>query len=161
VSPIMSFTFDSLITILLIAAIVYMVLLNRRLARLRGVKEELEQVLAGFGEAAAKAESSIARLRSLSSGAQQLDKQDRERLDRALGLRDDLAFLLERGNQLADRLEADVRQARDGTSPGAMRSAEVTALAAVRGDAAPAARRAAPPSAAEQALIAALKQARS
>jgi hypothetical protein len=114
VSATLSLFFDGTITGLLIAAIAYMAILSRRLAAFRAMKPELENVLASFGEAAQKADMSIARLKTASKGAMQLDKQDRDRIDRALGVRDDLAFLLERGNQLADRLEADVRLARDG-----------------------------------------------
>ena len=105
--------FDGTITALLIAAIAYMAILSRRLTAFRAMKPELENVLANFGEAAQRADLSIAKLKTVSNGALQLDKQDRERIDRAFGIRDDLAFLLERGNELADRLADGVRLARD------------------------------------------------
>jgi Domain of unknown function (DUF6468) len=166
----LSLFFDGTITCLLIGAIAYMAILSRRLVAFRAMKPELEQVLANFGEAAQKADMSIARLKAGSKGAMQLDKEDRERIDRALGVRDDLAFLLERGNQLADRLEADVRLARDAAAASAFDKA-VTAFgettvdpkpfATIRGPAAFEIERAGVASETERVLREALKQARS
>jgi len=167
VSVTLSLFFDGTITCLLIAAIAYMAILSRRLAAFRAMKPELENVLASFGEAAQKADMSIARLKTASKGAMQLDKQDRDRIDRALGVRDDLAFLLERGNQLADRLEADVRLARDGASvferalmASDGKSADPKPFANIRDSAAFEIERAGVASETERVLREALKQAR-
>jgi len=160
VSAALSLAFDGLATVLLVVAIVYMMVLNRRFGRLREVKTELERVLAAFGEATAKAEASIAQLRSASAEAGRLDKQDRERLDRTLSLRDDLTFMLERGNTLADRLEAAIRQGRERLQGVAPEEAAAV-IRAPRQSAEPAAPPRPPPaSETEQVLLSALRRAR-
>lgn len=157
---------DCLIVILLIGAIGYMMVLNRRLNAFSAMKPELGKVLAGFGEAAEKAEASIRQLKAAGQGAARLDKQDRERLDRALTLRDDLTFLLERGEQLADRLESSLRDARASTSSAPRhavvdRAGDPRPFTAIRGGAASAAVKIETASETEQVLREALRQARS
>ena len=100
---------DILVAGLLIVTIAYFVVVNRRLRLLRKNKEDLEKLASTFGEATLRADQSISRLKAtaeeLSSG-----------IEKAQGLRDDLAFLLERGGSVADRLEASVRAARKQTA---------------------------------------------
>ena len=100
---------DILVAGLLIVTIAYFVVVNRRLRLLRKNKEDLEKLASTFGESTLRADQSISRLKAtaeeLSSG-----------IEKAQGLRDDLAFLLERGGSVADRLEASVRAARKQTT---------------------------------------------
>ena len=128
---------DVLVAILLAATIVYAALLNRRLQSLRSHKTELEMLIRGFNEACARAETGVRTLRSATDEATRLQQY----LERSQNLRDDLAYLVERGSALADRLEGGVRTARnestgrpgaaDASAPAAA-SARPTA-AAVRG----------------------------
>ena len=97
---------DLFVAILLVVTIGYAVVLNKRLGSLRGDKVELERLARGFIETTERAETGIGELRSMT------DILD-ERIKRAESLRDDLLFLMERGNSAADRLEVVVRDARD------------------------------------------------
>src|SRR5260221_7886855 len=86
-------------------------MLNRRLSGLRSNKAELEALIHSFGEACARAEAGVKTLRTATDEATRLQQY----LDRSQALRDDLAFLLDRGSSLADRLEGGVRSARTET----------------------------------------------
>lgn len=98
---------DIAVAVLLVVTIGYAVTLNRRLQRLRKDKKDLENLARTFGESTVRAEENINQLRVV---AQALDIQ----MERAQSLRDDLAFLNDRGGSTADRLEELVREARDG-----------------------------------------------
>lgn len=98
---------DVAVAVLLVVTIGYAVTLNRRLQRLRKDKKDLENLARTFGESTVRAEENINQLRVV---AQALDIQ----MERAQSLRDDLAFLNDRGGSTADRLEELVREARDG-----------------------------------------------
>ena len=101
----MSIILDILVAVLLVVTIGYAVVLNKRLVSLRGDKEELERLTRGFIETTERAETGIGELRSMTDILH-------ERIKRAESLRDDLLFLMERGNSAADRLEVVVRNAR-------------------------------------------------
>lgn len=116
---------EALLTLLLAATLWYAVRLERRLGVLRRDNAALEALVAGFNDATARAEASTAKLRAAAEGA---GKQMAEQLESAGRLRDDLLFLMERGEQLADRLDAAVREARAAV---AERTAQRPALAAV------------------------------
>ncbi len=98
---------DISVAVLLVVTIAYAITLNKRLMRLRKDKKDLENLAKTFGESTMRAEENINHLRTI---AQALDIQ----MERAQSLRDDLAFLADRGGSTADRLEDLVREARDG-----------------------------------------------
>ncbi len=100
-----SLALDVLVAVLLVITIGYAMVLNRRLGNLRRDKAQLERLAATFGEATARAEESIGKLKTTADAL-------RERIDNAQALRDDLAFLIDRGGSAADRLEETVRAAR-------------------------------------------------
>jgi hypothetical protein len=83
--------------------------LDRRLDALRLIGGDLGQGARGIAEATEAAEAALARLRAT---AEQSGRLVAERVATAEKLRDDLAFLAERAETLADRLDALVRQAR-------------------------------------------------
>jgi hypothetical protein len=70
---------------------------------------QLLELIAGFNASTHQAETGIERLRSAVDGAGQ---QIAHQVDAALVLKDDLTLLNERGDQLADRLDALVRAGR-------------------------------------------------
>ncbi len=100
-----SLILNILVAILLVVMIGYAVSLNRRLDGLRRNKAELEKLASTFGEATMRAGDSIFKLKSTADELQ-------DRMDKAAALRDDLAFLIERGGSSADRLEDAVRAGR-------------------------------------------------
>ena len=99
-----------LVVIALLAATLPMAWrLHRMLAAVRGDRAALEQGATGLGDAARQAESLLVRLR----GAAELGvRQVNDRVAAAERTRDDLHYLLERAESLADRLEAAVQAAR-------------------------------------------------
>ena len=168
-----SLILDIVLAVLLVVMIWYSVILNKRLNRFRGNREQMERLAATFNEATTRATSSIGDLRIASDALQ-------DQLARAESLRDDLVFLVDRGTLAADRLEQNVRTARDEIGgPGVETADPLEAVAPIRSRAAgkspikaqprPAPRvaasgdlmddRPAPRSEAERALLKAIRQA--
>lgn len=98
-----------LLLVLLAVAIPFAIRLERQLAALRKERGALEAGAAGIQDAARVAEAAIIRLRAAAEGA---GKAVAERIAAAEPLREDLRFLTERAEALADRLDAAVRAAR-------------------------------------------------
>jgi ABC-type transporter Mla subunit MlaD len=96
---------DIVVIALLAATLLYALRLQRSLAALRQDRGALERAALGFDDGARTVEAGLARLRQ---AADQLNEQ----LGRAGALRDDLAYLTDRGEGLADRLDTLVRQGR-------------------------------------------------
>jgi hypothetical protein len=87
--------------------------LDRMLRALRADRAALEQGADGLGEAAREAEAVLARLRA---ATEQGDRQLAERMKAAALTQDDLRYLVERAESIADKLEAAVQAARPMTS---------------------------------------------
>ena len=100
-----SIALDIIVAVLLAITIGYGVVLNRKLGNLRGFKTELETLSAKFGDATARADDSVGKLKKTATGLQ-------DNIEKARSLRDDLVFLIDRGDATADRLEGVVRAAR-------------------------------------------------
>jgi hypothetical protein len=98
-----------LLLALLAVAIPFAIRLERQLAALRKERGALEAGAAGIQDAARVAEAAIIRLRAAAEGA---GKGVAEKIAAAEPLREDLRFLTERAEALADRLDASVRAAR-------------------------------------------------
>ena len=101
-----SLLLDIFIAVLLIVTIGYALTLNNRLGVLRRDKDELQTLALSFGESTTRAEESIAHLSETIDVLQ-------ERIKRAESLREDLVFLVDRGNSTADTLEGLLRSTRD------------------------------------------------
>ena len=119
--PELSLVLDILIACLLVAVIVYALRLNKSLSVLQQSKSELEKMLTSFGESTEKAEQAIQRVKEAST-------QNRDSLNKLLSeaetLREDLAYMIERGNSLADKLEGGIAQHRPGNEQGAAPAGE-------------------------------------
>jgi hypothetical protein len=100
---------QALLLLLLLAAIPFAWRLERRIALLRDGGGELAEGARGIAEATEAAEAALTRLRAT---AEQSGRLVAERIAAAERLRDDLAFLTERAELLADRLDGLVRDAR-------------------------------------------------
>ncbi len=101
---------DIVVILLLVPTIVYAIILNRRLTALRRSREELSKVVNSFNEATMRAEAGIPKLKKATTEANHTLK---DRVEKAQTLRDDLAFMIERAEELAGRLEGAVRAARN------------------------------------------------
>ena len=108
---------DLLVSVLLVATIGYAVMLNQRLTQLRKNRDDLAKIIVSFNEATVRAESSIPKLKKAAEDAGQ-SLQDR--VEKAQSLRDDLAFMIERADTMANRLENAVRSARAEVKGGAV-----------------------------------------
>ena len=99
---------DVAMIILLLVTIVYGVKLNIRISGLRERDSELQGVIEQFNEASNRALDSV---RDLKSAGLDVDQKFKASTDRAQALCDDLAYMIERGEKIADRMEhAPVRQ---------------------------------------------------
>lgn len=105
----MEWTLEIVLVALLGATLFQAIRLERALGMLKRDRASLEQLVVGFNASTHQAESGIQRLRAAADGAgRQIDSQ----LGKSVSLKDDLAFLTERGDRLADRLDILVRAAR-------------------------------------------------
>jgi hypothetical protein len=114
------------VIVLLAATLFHAVRLERRLGVLKRDRAALEALVKGFNDATIRAEAATARLRGAAEGA---GKSLSAQLEGAEGLKSDLAFLIERGESLADRLDQSVRAARQAApSPAAAAPATLAAM---------------------------------
>ena len=107
---------------LLGATLFHALRLERALGVLRRDRAALEELVAGFNASTRQAEQGIERLRAAADGA---GRQIARQTDAAEALKDDLVFLIGRGERLADRLEAQVRAGR-APAPEAARAETFT-----------------------------------
>lgn len=121
-----SLALDLVIVALLVPTIIFAVVLNNRLAVLRKNREELSRLVAAFNDATVRAESGIPRLRKTSEDSA---RALQEQVERARTLRDDLAFMIERAEGMAGRLEGAVRHGRAAEGKMAERPAAVPTAA--------------------------------
>ncbi len=100
--------FEAVFAVLLLVTIVYAVKLNIRISGLRERDSELQEMIVQFNDASNRALDSV---RVLKSAGLDVDRQFKVSTDRAQALRDDLAYMIERGEKIADRNEhAPIRQ---------------------------------------------------
>jgi len=94
---------------LLAATLFHALRLERALGVLRRDRAALEELVIGFNSSTRAAEQGVERLHAAADGA---GRQIARHIDGAAGLKDDLQFLMERGNRLADQLDSLVRAGR-------------------------------------------------
>ena len=102
----MELIFEIILAVLLCTAIGYGFTLNRRILELRKDQESLDKLAKSFANSTSRAEASIIQLKLTSDATSQALDQT---LKQAGGIREDLVYLIERGNKLADILESDIR----------------------------------------------------
>jgi hypothetical protein len=100
---------EAVLVLLLAATLFHALRLERALGVLKRDRAVLEELVEGFNESTRQAESGIDRLRHAADGA---GRQMARQIETAQRLRDDLAFLADRSDRLAERLESAVRTAR-------------------------------------------------
>ncbi len=105
-----SLVLDVTIAVLLMFTITYAVRLNYRLSQLRADKSELEMLAKTFVNATNRAEEGVNRLK-VSTDALQAE------IKKAEVLKDDLAYMIERGGTTADEMLERVRTTRTFSAP--------------------------------------------
>lgn len=95
---------------LLIATIFYAYGLNRRIQLIHSNRDELGNLLSGFTTSLARAEVSVEALRTSGYDAIATLKSN---LEEARTIRDDLQFLVDRGEDIANQLENGIRKKRE------------------------------------------------
>ena len=94
---------------LLIPTIIFAYILNRKLDVLRSSRNDLGKLIEAFNDATIRAESGIPKLKQAADSA---GNQLKEQIEKAQILRDDLAFLSDRAESTATKLEHSIRQSR-------------------------------------------------
>jgi hypothetical protein len=110
----MEWILELILIVLLAATLFHAIRLERALGVLKRDRTELEALVAGFNASTRAAEQGIDRLRDAAEGA---GRQIARQVEAAVRLRDDLAFLMERGERTADRLDQAVRGAKPADLP--------------------------------------------
>ncbi len=105
----MQWPLEVLLIGLLLATLFHALRLEKALGVLRRDRAALEELVTGFNDSTRQAEGGIDRLRAVADGA---GRQIARQVDQAKALKNDLTFLTERGEKLADQLDNLVRQAR-------------------------------------------------
>jgi hypothetical protein len=116
----LSIILDIVVAALLVATIAYATILDRRIRQLRSARSEIETMVVGFNVATSRAESAIGDLKEgTEAGARAL----KPLMATARQIADDLQFLVEHGNELADRLDVGVSAARAAAPKGGLKPA--------------------------------------
>lgn len=105
----MEWILETVLALLLAATLFHALRLERALGVLKRDRAALEELVASFNASSRQAETGIEQLRAAADGAgRHMERQ----IDTVSRLKDDLLFLLERGEHLADRLDSLVRAGR-------------------------------------------------
>jgi len=107
--PPMEWMLELVLVAMLAVTLFHAVRLERALGVLKRDRATLESLVTGFNTSTRQAEQGVERLRAAADGA---GRQIARQSEAAMALKDDLAFLTERGEKLADRLDGLVRSAR-------------------------------------------------
>jgi Domain of unknown function (DUF6468) len=105
----MEWILDFALVILLTATLFHAVRLERALGVLKRDRVALETLVESFNASTHAAESGVEHLRAATDGA---GRQIQRQIDIATALKDDLTFMVQRGEGLADRLDELVRATR-------------------------------------------------
>ena len=126
--PPMEWMLELVLVAMLAVTLFHAVRLERALGVLKRDRATLESLVTGFNTSTRQAEQGVERLRAAADGA---GRQIARQSEAAMALKDDLAFLTERGEKLADRLDGLVRSARPLThEPQGQAQAPAMAMAA-------------------------------
>ena len=101
---------DFVVIICLGVTIGFAVILNKKLTTLYESRSELEAFLSNLTSSMTKAEANI---KDLKGAGESVFKTAQEQMVKGTALKDDLVFLLQRGEELAQQLENHIRSARD------------------------------------------------
>ena len=104
---------DIMLASMLAATIFYCLKLNTRIRILQDSKSELAMLIQQFEQSTQQATNSIAEMHTLSK---KVSEAMQTKLEKANYIADDLTFLIDRGNKLADKIEGNVSGRSTSTS---------------------------------------------
>lgn len=119
---------DVIVALLLITTIVFCLKLNKRIRILQDSKSELAQLIEKFDQSTVRATHSI---HEIHKASKKIAENMQARLDKANFLADDLAFMIEKGSKIADRMDGGIASARSAAGAGAASPATVNRMRAV------------------------------
>jgi hypothetical protein len=105
----MEWALDILLVVLLTATLFHAVRLERALGVLKRDRVALQELVASFNASTRAAETGIERLHAATEGP---GRQIQRLIESGTTLKEDLTFLVQRGEGLADRLDDGIRAAR-------------------------------------------------
>ncbi len=100
---------DMVMAVLLAVTIYYCTKLNKRIRILQDSKSDLAALIQKFDESTQQATRSINEIHIVSK---RINESIKTKLEKANYIVDDLAFMIEKGNKLADRMESDISGSR-------------------------------------------------
>ncbi|AWU93985.1 DUF6468 domain-containing protein [Azospirillum ramasamyi] len=100
-SPLVSIIIDVVMVGLLAATIAYAIILNRQIIALRESRGEMAELIQGLNDAMARAETGV---RTLKKAAGDTGEELQRTVNKAQTLRDELEFMIEAADALANRL---------------------------------------------------------
>ncbi len=106
-----SLLLDSLLLFLLLCAVIYAVRLSRAVHSIHRGKAEIAWLFARFADNISKAEGLLDGMKKYAIETQERHERNKENAKR---LESDLTYLIEKGNSLADHLEASISSNRRG-----------------------------------------------
>ena len=115
----MEWILEAVLVLMLAATLFHAVRLERALGVLKRDRAALQEPVDAFNASTRQAEQGVEQLRHATEGA---GRQIARQIEGGLSLKDDLSFLMERGERLADRLDALVRAARPLVTDGPARA---------------------------------------
>jgi hypothetical protein len=95
---------EIVVAVLLVVTLAISLVLNRRLGNLRANQDEMRRLIGDFDKALTKARHGLNELKATSAT---VDTAHEERMKAAKTLRDELGFMIETGDRLADRLAGE------------------------------------------------------
>jgi len=101
---------DAIVAFLLVITIFYAAKLSQKLSALRADKAELQALVRSLTEASQAAEAGVAGLRA---GAEDVSRLLAKKLQDAQSLREDLAYMIDRGGSIADQMAGRLRNRRE------------------------------------------------
>lgn len=129
-----SLLLDSLLLFLLLCAVIYAVRLSRAVNSIHRGKAEIAWLFARFADNISKAEGLLDGMKKYAIETQERHERNKENAKR---LESDLTYLIEKGNSLADHLEASISSSHKGrvsSLPRTVVSSGVSSSARVRND---------------------------
>lgn len=121
----MTIAIELSLIVLLVLAIGYGFVLNKRIVALRRDQKDLEKLAISFSKATQRAETGVAQLRVATQGSVTALQ---EAMTKAEAIRRDLEFLIDRGVGTADKLERAVRTGERGGRLASVETGRMTAM---------------------------------